>query len=106
TQRDWPALALIKTRLEPDGVLLERAGYGSFKLLFERSPGELIRSKVWDDTVETTDEGAEASAWLTAATASPYPLRIVRMADGFERQHRDADRFGKENATVFADASP
>ncbi len=106
TQRDWPALALIETRLEADGVLLARAGYGSFKLLFERLPGALIRSKVWNDAVETTDEGAEAAAWLTAATESPFPLRIVRMAAGFKRQHRDADRFGKENATVFADASP
>jgi hypothetical protein len=106
TQRDLTKLALIETRLESDGVLLSREGHGNFKLRFDAPTGAPIRSKVWKDAVETTDEGEQASAWLTAATASNHPLHIVRMAAGFERHHSDADRFGKENATQFADASP
>ncbi len=106
TQREIPTLALIETALETDGVRLSREGFGSCKLLFEKPAGTAVSSKVWKDEVETTDEGDEVADWLTRATESRYPLRVVRMAAGFERQHSDADRFGKENATQFADASP
>ncbi len=106
TQREWPALALIQTALREDGVELSREGFGSHKLLFNATAGANVSSKVWSDAVETTDEGDAASAWLSAATGCTYPLRLVRMAAGFSRQHSDADRFGSENATHFADASP
>lgn len=106
TQRDWPALALIETAIAADGVVLSRAGHGSHKLMFNATPGELVTSKVWKDTVETTDEGDAAAAWLSAACASKYTLRLVRMAPGFTRNHSGGGRFGRENATQFADASP
>ncbi len=106
TQRDWPTLALIETAMEEDGVVLSRAGHGNHKLLFDAAPGESISSKVWNDSVETSDEGDAASAWLSAACGSKFSLRLVRMAPGFTRSHSNTDRFGKENATKFADASP
>jgi len=106
TQRDWPALALIETAMEEDGVMLSRAGQGSHKLLFNAAPGPLVSSKVWNDKVETSDEGDAAAAWLSAASASKYALRVVRMAPGFTRSHTNPDRHGKANATKFADASP
>lgn len=106
TQRDLAKLALIETRLDDKGVILARDGFGNILLPFDKPAGAAISSKVWSDAVETTDEGDEVAAWLTAATESKKPLRIVRMAAGFERQHSDADRFGKENDTQFADASP
>ncbi|HET6565676.1 MAG TPA: MOSC N-terminal beta barrel domain-containing protein [Xanthomonadales bacterium] len=106
TQRDISTLALIETHLEEDGVVLSRDGFGSKQLLFSHRAGAAISSKVWKDEVETTDEGDEVAAWLTAATQSKHPLRMVRMAAGFTRQHSAAGRFGAENATVFADASP
>ncbi|HKX54615.1 MAG TPA: MOSC N-terminal beta barrel domain-containing protein, partial [Xanthomonadales bacterium] len=106
TQRDWPGLALIATALEDDGVVLSRSGFGQHKLFFDAPVGKPGSSKVWKDVVETSDEGDTAAAWLSTATACRYPLRLVRMAAAFTRQHNDADRFGKENATQFADASP
>ena len=57
TQRDNALLALVETSMEPDGVLLSRKGFGSHKLLFNRPAGERISSKVWNDPVETSDEG-------------------------------------------------
>lgn len=106
TQRDNAVVALIETSLESDGVVLSRRGFGSHKLLFKQSAGEKISSKVWNDPVETSDEGDQASTWITAATESKSILRVVRMAEGFRRQHSAADRFGVENHTQFADGSP
>jgi uncharacterized protein YcbX len=106
TQRDLPSLALIQTALEADGVVLSREGFGSCKLRFDQAAGAAISSKVWSDTVETFDMGDEVAAWLTAATKSTADLRVVRMADDFNRQQSSAERFGPENATQFADASP
>jgi uncharacterized protein YcbX len=106
TQRDLSTLALIATHLEAEGVSLSRNGYGSVLLPFAESAGARINSMVWNDAVETTDLGDEIARWLSAATESRFPLRIVRMAEGFGRQHHKPERFGRENATQFADASP
>jgi uncharacterized protein YcbX len=106
TQRDWAGLALIDTQLDDQGLTLSRDGFGSIFLPFDQPKGLPISSKVWNDVVETTDEGDEVAMWLTAASESPKPLRMVRMAAGFKRQHSAADRFGVENYTQFADASP
>ncbi len=106
TQRDLSHLALIATQMLNDGVLLSRNGYGNILLPFKADEGTSINSKVWSDVVETTDLGDDIANWLTQAAESRHPLRIVRMASGFQRQHKDADRFGEENATQFADASP
>jgi len=106
TQRDLSTLALIATHLEAEGVRLSRGDYGSVLLPFAESAGARINSMVWNDAVETTDLGDEIAHWLTAATGSRYPLRVVRMAADFRRQHNKPDRFGRENATQFADASP
>lgn len=106
TQRELATLALVETTLQDDGVMLARDGFGSILLAFDRPAGNTINSKVWSDAVETSDEGDEIAAWLTAATGSRQNLRIVRMAAGFRRQHNNVGRFGAENATLFADASP
>lgn len=106
TQRDLATLALVETRLEAHGVMLSREGFGSTLLAFDRPEGKAIASKVWNDAVETSDEGDEVAAWLTLATGSKHPLRVVRMAAGFRRQHYKVERFGDDHATQFADASP
>jgi uncharacterized protein YcbX len=106
TQRDLSTLALVATQLEADGVRLSRPGFGHILLPFATGTGASISSKVWNDAVETTDLGDEIADWLTRSTESRAPLRVVRMAEGFGRQHHKPERFGRENATQFADASP
>lgn len=106
TQRDQPRLALVHTLLEPTGVLLWREGRGSHFLPFEHAPGQPVRTRVWSDDCEAEDEGDEASRWLTQAIDSDAPLRIVRMARGFERPPSPEARFGKGTSVDFADAAP
>lgn len=106
TQREEPRLTLIRTQLEEDGVRLSREGCGSVVLPFERRGGKPVRTRVWKDDCEAEDEGDEAADWLVAAIGSEEPLRLVRMAAGFQRPQNPAARFGSGTTVDFADAAP
>ncbi|MBT8056956.1 MAG: MOSC N-terminal beta barrel domain-containing protein [Gammaproteobacteria bacterium] len=106
TQRDVPKLALVRTALEHEGVVLSREDFGRTQVPFDRKEGRTVHTRVWGDACVTTDQGDELSRWLTAALESTNPLRLVAMAHGFERPQGKADLLGEENRTVFADAAP
>jgi hypothetical protein len=106
TQRDEPRLALIHTRLDARGVTLSRDGHGSLLIPFESTGGGPLQTRVWKDDCAAQDEGDEVSGWLSAALGSSEPLRLVRMAAGFERPQSQPQRFGVGTTTVFADAAP
>jgi len=106
TQREEPRLALVHTRLDEHGVTLWREGNGSVFLPFDRSGGAAVRTRVWGDDCEAEDEGEEAARWLTTAIGGETPLRLVRMAAGFQRPPNAAARFGADTRIDFADAAP
>jgi uncharacterized protein YcbX len=106
TQRNQPRLALVTTRLESDGVVLSLDGHGSVSIPFESAGGAPVRTKVWQDSVEAVDEGDEVADWLTGALGAADGLRIVRMAPEFRRRLTQAERFGDETTTQFADSAP
>jgi uncharacterized protein YcbX len=106
TQRDEPRLALIHTRLDQRGVVLSRDGHGSMLVPFESAGGAPMQTRVWDDDCAAQDEGDAVSGWLSAALGSSEPLRLVRLAVGFERPQSQPQRFGAATTTVFADAAP
>lgn len=106
TQRNQPRLALVKTRLESNGVVLSLDGHGSVSIPFESNGGAPVQTKVWQDSVEAVDEGNEVSDWLTSALGARERLRIVRMAAGFRRRLTQAGRFGEDTTTQFADSAP
>jgi uncharacterized protein YcbX len=105
TQRDLPRLALVKTRLDRDAVVLSMEGHGSIALPFERSDGTAVVTQVWGDECRTADEGPSVARWLTRAMDSEQTLRIVRMAPGFTRPQSQPQRFGSAT-THFADSAP
>jgi uncharacterized protein YcbX len=106
TQRNQPRLALVETRLESHGVVLSLDGHGSVAISFESAGGARVQTKVWKDSVEAVDEGSEIADWLTRALGAREPLRIVRMAPGFRRRLTQAERFGENTTTQFADTAP
>lgn len=106
TQREEPCLALIHTRLDEHGVTLSRDGHGSISIPFESAGGKPLQTRIWQDDCAAQDEGDEVSGWLSAALGSKEPVRLVRMAAGFERPQSQPQRFGAANKTVFADAAP
>lgn len=106
TQRDLPGLARIGTRLLAHGVELTAAQAGAFELSFDAPAGTPVRTRVWQDDCEATDVGDAAAQWLTRATGSAEPLRLVAMAPGFRRRLAAEERFGAETTTEFADSAP
>ena len=106
TQRNQPRLALVQTRIGSDGVELSLDGHGSVSIPFEFTGGKPVQTKVWQDPVEAVDEGDAVADWLTDALGAGDSLRMVRMAPGFRRRLKQAERFGEDTTTQFADSAP
>jgi uncharacterized protein YcbX len=106
TQRDTPAMALIETAIEADGLLLSREGRGFVRVPFETRGGKRVETRVWKDTCVTADQGDVISRWLTEALESAERLRLVAMAPAFERPQGKPGLLGAATRTLFADAAP
>ena len=106
TQRDTPAMALVETAIEADGLLLSREGCGLVRVPFETRGGKRIETRVWKDTCITADQGDVISRWLTEALESAERLCLVAMAPAFERPQGKPGLLGAATRTLFADAAP
>ncbi len=111
TQRQLPKLALITTALSDDYLLLSHTDSGSqISVALQYDPdAPLMQARVWQNECQVLDEGEAISAWLTQVTQSPFPLRLVRMAQGFQREVDQSDKLGVDSAAViteFADGFP
>jgi uncharacterized protein YcbX len=106
TQRDLPQLAIVRTGLDEDGIVLSMDGHGSATIPFITADGDRIHTKVWGDECETVDQGEEISRWLTSALESNDTLRLVSMAPGFVRPQSQPENLGEMTSTFFADAAP
>ena len=100
TQRELPRLALIHPYLEGSRLRLEAPGLSSLEIemTFE---GRAEPAKVWKDTVETLDQGAEAAGWLSEFLKTP--VRLVRMAPGYRRRVNRDYALSPSDHVNFAD---
>ena len=103
SQREYPQMALIETRLTPTSLLLKAPGMLLLEVPFA-SEGDVVNVRVWDDKVSAVTQGAIADAWLGRYLG--VPARLVRF--DFEGTRLAAHRYtGKVDAPFkFADAFP
>ncbi|MFM9270021.1 MOSC domain-containing protein [Halomonas elongata] len=108
TQREMPAMAQVRVRLEPQALILEHDDAAE-PLVVEFGRNEAaaprLAVRIWKDDCEALDEGARASAWLTEVLGRPggSRLRLVRFPDD-QRRDIDPDHLRGESAqTGFAD---
>jgi uncharacterized protein YcbX len=106
TQERVPDLALIRTALVDDRVVLSRDGHGEIAVQLQDEAGRPVRTRVWRDECQALDCGDTVAEWLTDAAGGTRPLRLVRMKPGFSRQQSDIERFGAGHSTAFTDAAP
>jgi uncharacterized protein YcbX len=100
SQRKLPRMALIKVRLESDGLVVDAPGMSSLQVPFGPPDGKPMLARVWNDLVEaqTVDDDSWFSEFLEASCKLVYlpdesvrpvdpayaePGDLVSLADGF-----------------------
>jgi uncharacterized protein YcbX len=110
TQRDIPLLSQIATAIQGDELVLSRPGHGAITVPLSQtvaqSQGQAVHAKVWQDECDTVVASEAASRWLTQAVESSMPLKLVRMAPGFNRPQSNPELLGESTRIQFADAAP
>ncbi len=100
TQRSDTRLALFQTKLESQGILISREGFGSVFVPFDPL-GSPRTVTVWRDSVDALQCSDAADAWLSDVLGANCSL--VYMPDSTHRQsHLDFTQPG--DAVGFADA--
>ncbi len=103
TQRQWPAMALIRPTLRLSDLVLKAPGMLGLHLALDavESP---TRAQVWDDVVKAWDMGDLAAQWFSDYLHTP--ARLVRF-DPDERRLASRRWTGEHEAPVqFADGFP
>lgn len=106
SQRENAALALLRCQLDDRGLTLLADGLSPLRLDDDGLEGHRVPVSVWKDQWEALDAGDRAADWVTRATGSAEPLRLVRMTDDVRRPQGRPDRYGEATTTGFADGAP
>lgn len=106
SQRECPAMALVRPQMIDAGLLLHFPGRAAFKL--ERDlPADQYGAhpvQIWDDTLMAGDCGDPAAAWFSAALGRP--CRLVRFHPDSRRMASTQWTAGVEVPTLFSDGFP
>ena len=103
SQREYPKLALVETRLAPGSLRLKAPGMLQLEVPFA-SEGDVVKARVWQDVVSAVTQGEVADAWFSNFLG--IPARLLRFDPEHTRLagHRWT---GKDDAPYkFADAFP
>lgn len=103
SQREYPKMARIETRLAPHSLELKAPGMLRLEVPFD-SEGDVLKVRVWDDVVSAVTQGEVADAWFSDYLGTK--ARLVRF--DYEGKRLAAHRYtGKVDAPFkFADAFP
>jgi uncharacterized protein YcbX len=117
TQRAYPRMALIRTAIDADALLLDAPGMPTLRVPLAVPRGEPRQVAVFSQTLDAQDDSAEAAAWCTAFLQVPCTLVRVhpeaqRLADParvrvwIDNHEDDAAGMPEANAFGFADGFP
>jgi uncharacterized protein YcbX len=106
SQRQYPGMARIGTRLTGDALELSVTGGEPLHIPFPVPEGRRFRTRVWDDECIVLDEGDDASRWFEHALELDAAPRLVRMAPEFQRGMKRPERYGSDTTIYFADTAP
>ncbi|MDN3556435.1 MOSC domain-containing protein [Halomonas maura] len=108
TQRELPAMAGVAVRLTDEALVLDHPRAAPLIIPLARTGQSRLRVRIWKDTCEALDEGAEAAEWLTEVLGGVEGggLRLVRFPPDHRREV-EADYLRGESAhTAFPDGYP
>jgi uncharacterized protein len=102
SQRELPRMALIKVRIESDGLVADAPGMPSLQVPFRPPDGKPLLARVWDDFVETqtVDDDNWFSEFLEVGCKLVYlPDESVRPVDAAYAE--PGDRVGLADGFPF-----
>lgn len=104
SQRELPRMALIGVRIEPDGLVVSAPHMPSLQVPFLPPDGKPLRTKIWDDFVETLPVSAGADRWFSEflgvrCKLVHLPEESVRPVD--PDYGREGDRVGLADGFPF-----
>ncbi|WP_223818212.1 MOSC domain-containing protein [Mucilaginibacter rubeus] len=103
TQREFPQMALLKARVEPNGIAVDHHSKSTLLIPFNCERKPLQQFAVWDDTCMGQYVNDEFDQWFSDALN--MKCRLVYMPDDSEREVDQ--RYAKPGMiTSFADAYP
>jgi uncharacterized protein len=103
TQRELPALALVRPALEAGGVCLEAPGMPALRVT-PTDAGPRTEVTIWRNRVVAVDQGALVAEWFT--TYLSLPVRLMRLPADSVRPVDPQFAPGPEDQVGFADAFP
>lgn len=103
TQRECPTLALVLPTVETDRLTVTAPGAAALTLPI-RTDGPRRAVVIWKSTCEAIDQGDPVAEWFSAHLGRP--VRLVRMADGFNRTLDQHYAPRPSDTTGFADGYP
>lgn len=104
TQRELPRLALVRTAIDGDALVLATEGLAPLRIPLAPRPGATHEVVVWQSVVPARDEGDAAAAWLAAAL--DREARLVRFDAAHERRCNPEYAGDSGAHTAFADGYP
>jgi uncharacterized protein len=104
TQREYPRLALVTPTIKNDSVTLSAPNFDSLQIGIQKS-GTPTLVNVWKSTgIHAIDQGDESAAWLSDWLGAS--VRLVHIADGFNRMLNPDYVVKPDDHTGFADGYP
>jgi hypothetical protein len=102
TQRTFPRMALIETRLYGDRLCLAAPGMPEFTVPLAPDGAKLRQVQIWRDRVHAKDEGDEVSRWFSGFLGAQ--LWLVRFAAQARRTSKPVYAGQHQGYARFADA--
>jgi uncharacterized protein YcbX len=103
SQRRLPKMALIKTRMEDDKLILSAPGLADVSLPLSSNQGETLPVQIWDDLCQAKTVSADIDRWLSGFLQSD--CRLVYHPDDNVRQV-DQRFAAASDQTAFSDGFP
>lgn len=104
TQREYPRLALVTPTLQDDTVVLSAPRCEAIQIGIQKT-GTPISVDIWKSKgVQAIDQGDEAALWFSDWL--DVEVRLVHIADGYQRRVNQAWAVRDDDHTGFADGYP
>ncbi len=104
TQREYPRLALVTPKLKDGTLELSAPNYDSIQVGIQTT-GVPVAVDVWKSKgVQAIDQGEEAAQWFSDWLGTE--VRLVHIADGYQRQVSAEYAVNADDHTGFADGYP